>query len=195
MDKSTCSWVSIHAPTGGATASEFRKRYNRFVSIHAPTGGATVTVRPGHPMPRCFNPRPYGRGDATISQWSSVPCRFQSTPLREGRQRRSGRIPRPPCFNPRPYGRGDITKPLIFTRYLSFNPRPYGRGDGTYDHKPFEPKVSIHAPTGGATSVLAFSVRLVSFNPRPYGRGDNCGAFWKVRLRLFQSTPLREGRQ
>ena len=36
------AFVSIHAPTGGATNAEVTQHHHTYVSIHAPTGGATL---------------------------------------------------------------------------------------------------------------------------------------------------------
>ena len=98
--------VSIHAPTRGATLVGVQWFVVRVVSIHAPTRGATpgcvvlgpsmvfqsTPLQEGRPERsihttayRCFNPRPYKRGDNTCL----------------------GLILFPISFNPRPYKRGD----------------------------------------------------------------------------------------
>jgi len=82
---------------------------------------------------RGFNPRPCARGDLPDYRLQRVtgvsihaPARgatkdknplfdrveFQSTPLREGRQRRTHQGHRYRCFNPRPCARGDIIRGL-----------------------------------------------------------------------------------
>ena len=54
--------VSIHAPTGGATALVVVCIVFAAVSIHAPTGGATKTNQPPTLQPS-FNPRAHGGRD------------------------------------------------------------------------------------------------------------------------------------
>jgi len=102
--------------------------------------------------------------------------RFQSAPLREGRQpEHSQEISLPYQFQSAPLREG---RPGPQFRSLGsvgrFNPRPCARGDSAW----FERR---RMATGG-------------FNPRPCARGD---ALWSGRqrgLQRFQSAPLREGR-
>ncbi len=54
--------VSIHAPTGGATPEGGQRFYCMAVSIHAPTGGATRSSRQLF-NPVGFNPRSHGGSD------------------------------------------------------------------------------------------------------------------------------------
>ena len=42
--------------------------------------------------------------------------------------------------------------------------------------------------------VVLEAVRVDNFNSRPSARGDNGGDFTLLELRIFQFTPLREGR-
>ena len=56
--------------------------------------------------------------------------------------------------------------------------------------------VSIHAPARGATFSNSFMSLLQScFNPRPCARGDGITVSGTGSNLVFQSTPLREGRQ
>ena len=55
-------------------------------------------------------------------------------------------------FNPRSYERSDIGKYNIMYFHISFNPRSYERSDEYKLGITGEFKVSIHAPTKGATS-------------------------------------------
>ena len=144
------------------------------ISIHAPAGGATLPVRA-----------------------PCAGCRFQFTPLREGRPKSliicNCSIP---YFNSRPCGRGDPrdtqVSPLSYefqftplregrrwtaqsTPILShFNSRPCGRGDLVRRPHILQPQfISIHAPAGGATDAHALTHTAPPyFNSRPCGRGD-----------------------
>ena len=56
-------------------------------------------------------------------------------------------------------------------------------------------EVSIHAPARGATPRRKPLPRgRACFNPRPRERGDQTVSAPNIRMRLFQSTPPREGR-
>ena len=86
---STMKKISIHAPTRGATSSEYDTQYKRTIfqstllqeerhsmynnmksqieiSIHAPTRGATIRILLRSPLPHYFNPRSYKRSDLKI---------------------------------------------------------------------------------------------------------------------------------
>ena len=55
--------------------------------------------------------------------------------------------------------------------------------------------ISIHAPARGATSTTHYSTAMSGyFNSRPCERGDLAHYILYYPLRLFQFTPLREGR-
>ena len=166
-----CQQVSIHAPTGGATRGNLQGQAAEHVSIHAPTGGATqlngqINLFLG------FNPRPYGRGDGP---WIKPCCRsgvsihaptggatgpgsrtrshwmFQSTPLREGRHMVGWTTRMVSMFQSTPLREGRRWRREILSILRSFNPRPYGRGDTVPRESRPRDRVSIHAPTGGAT--------------------------------------------
>ena len=56
--------------------------------------------------------------------------------------------------------------------------------------------ISIHAPTRGATAIaLVFMWWGVNFNPRSYKRSDVGAVLWLLQMKLFQSTLLQEERQ
>ncbi len=160
--------VSIHAPAGGGDlAGLYRPEQRRWFQSTPPRGGRPyaslarrVLVR-FNPRPRgggdllrvgddCrpprFNPRPRGGGDSPFSVALKFSLRFQSTPPRGGRQQR-----RRASWSP-----------------LGFNPRPRGGGATICSRKPplARPKVSIHAPAGGATigALLPGHVQLVSIH-------------------------------
>ena len=98
---------------------------------------------------------------------------FQFTPLREGRRQPGGKRRNTHDFNSRPSARGDV--------------RAASRGRGLC--------ISIHAPPRGATGVSAsrssVSLRIsIHAPPRGATARQNVGDC----IRVFQFTPLREGR-
>ena len=100
-------YVSIHAPTGGATVPKmvrstetrcFNPRAHggrdincrnkgsfENVSIHAPTGGATFSHLFNSTRSFCFNPRAHGGRDQRAHHQSACKKRFQSTRPRGAR--------------------------------------------------------------------------------------------------------------
>ena len=140
-----------------------------------------------------FNSRPSARGDEQISMMpvetdisihapprgatgKTQPhvehCRFQFTPLREGR--------------------------LRWRRLASstnhFNSRPSARGDRRFLDDLQKQQISIHAPPRGATvhHIVPIEERPISIHAPP--RGATAGADGNFHHSLFQFTPLREGR-
>ena len=78
-------------------------------------------------------------------------CAFQSTPPRGGRPA----LPRP------------------LSRCWRFNPRPHAGGDRLRQRQFRPQRVSIHAPTRGATQTIhSFGLFRWCFNPRPHAGGD-----------------------
>ena len=176
--------------------------------------------------------------------WESAFCRdhrkFQSTLLQEERQFRNGFVMIRSYFNPRSYKRSDIWTTSSIEDHSDFNPRSYKRSDvykndrdtcgsnfnprsykrsdqGIYSKRKYL-KISIHAPTRGATmnSTKYVSNMLISihaptrgatrtsdvfcgtaddFNPRSYKRSDLLHTCHLVALLIFQSTLLQEERQ
>ena len=100
----------------------------------------------------CFNPRPHAGGDKRSELCMHLFILFQSTPPRGGRRPRGP----PPAYRD------------------GFNPRPHAGGDSLSNHRiNVLPRVSIHAPTRGATirRIIQFYGSM-SFNPRPHAGGD-----------------------
>ena len=96
----------------------------------------------------------------------------QFTPLREGRHMATCFITISYYFNSRPSARGDLSDSLSQISWRHFNSRPSARGDQILKRHPIGKPISIHAPPRGATFGI---VEL-----------DNS--------KIFQFTPLREGR-
>jgi len=144
--------------------------------------------------------------------------KFQSTPLREGRQWEPSRTATGIRVSIHAPARGATRGESIMAKTKSsFNPRPCARGDYRIHHVVGTRHVSIHAPARGATSERFYArcrenvsihapargatARLlrkrsitISFNPRPCARGDAGEDIDVYRGTKFQSTPLREGR-
>ncbi len=150
---SHASWVSIHAPAGGATSPAYRKTAQKRVSIHAPAGGATQEIEkiiqrsrvsihaPAggatwnvHFPPdrcKCFNPRARGGRDKMAATDAIGTAMFQSTRPRGARHPKSTeRAKKVESFNPRARGGRDKNRRKDMGRHQL---------------------VSIHAPAGGAT--------------------------------------------
>ena len=141
--------ISIHAPPRGATTRHSAGRWCRhFNSRPSARGDCLVAIN--FAKPRNFNSRPSARGDS-FGAISAIVCKFQFTPLREGR---------PYCDDEMKY---------VFL-------------------------ISIHAPPRGATvhGVCWGYWNLISIHAPP--RGATVRLIHQSGLRLFQFTPLREGR-
>ena len=150
--------VSIHAPTWGATLDNAFHNAFAIVSIHAPTWGATGLLCSTTPLvwfqstlPRgerrvidsirlmslCFNPRSHVGSDPAAT---------------------SGHRP-DASFNPRSHVGSDCQPIKPETPAASFNPRSHVGSDVTA--LKFYPvrRVSIHAPTWGATEIHEYLER------------------------------------
>ena len=141
--------ISIHAPPRGATLVANGSSVLLMISIHAPPRGATS-------------------GGLT----SLAGCRFQFTPLREGRQDgHPAGFRRPVYFNSRPSARGDEKR--VNSRLLPFyfNSRPSARGDLGIPTVPCIRLISIHAPPRGATQKISkkCDLPLISIHAPPRG--------------------------
>ena len=188
--------VSIHAPTKGATDFNMSTIYILHVSIHAPTKGATLS----------------GSGTAQRSGT------FQSTLLRKERHYGNRQTPNPLIgFNPRSYERSDASVTPNGAFGGGFNPRSYERSDWLYMAIICVVKVSIHAPTKGATHLKCPTTLLlgVSIHAPTKGatmteksrskglfvsihaptKGATSEANVNVKENVFQSTLLRKERQ
>ena len=185
------------------------------ISIHAPPRGATLVfcssfafcpfqftpLREGRRYTRAtswiqsnFNSRPSARGDANV-QPLLLGNKFQFTPLREGRQRSSRQIRRACYFNSRPSARGDSTKSRASSGSTNFNSRPSARGDFCSSGRTWVSAISIHAPPRGATRGVRNSLGDKIFQFTPLREGRRLRFLHAPHSLLFQFTPLREGRR
>src|SRR5690554_4870878 len=101
-------------------------------------GATSLLLRSCHSC-RCFNPRPYARGDEAegIKKWITM------------------------CFNPRPYARGDATSyGFVETVHVSIHAPMRGATPVSTARLKLL-YVSIHAPMRGATHVVTSFFDLV----------------------------------
>ena len=187
--------ISIHAPPRGATFPASESPGVGKISIHAPPRGATHRAPAGDSRNRYFNSRPSARGDAGATQCVAAADKFQFTPLREGRQHGGADRPTQHHFNSRPSARGDATSPDTTTgRDISIHAPPRGATFCGFSTT-FTLQISIHAPPRGATHPGGASRHAqANFNSRPSARGDENGHEKERKKKIFQFTPLREGR-
>ena len=188
------------------------------ISIHAPTRGATTSPSHRAALRPDFNPRSHERSDNINFHFVYViyisihaPTRgatkqkahchgaalFQSTLPRE--ERRSFRLNyfRQRYFNPRSHERSDLCAGLSLYLCTRISIHAPTRGaTKSVDSGDMMSEISIHAPTRGATFVAHIRIRiLMYFNPRSHERSDNNKYNNLTNSRLFQSTLPREERQ
>ena len=122
---------------------------------------------------------------------------FQFTPLREGRHLYTRAVCLCLDISIHAPPRGATLRRTRFWRLARyFNSRPSARGDDCNHHGRGDGTViSIHAPPRGATAAASTMAGLSSyFNSRPSARGDAHPHSCIRTARIFQFTPLREGR-
>ena len=126
------------------------------ISIHAPTRGATATVKRWIGMIFNFNPRSHKGSDIIRSCLRQRHWKFQST-LPQGERRE---MDMPGTCN-----------------HWHFNPRSHKGSDGFFRAASESLKISIHAPTRGATSIAGSRYQIrINFNPRSHKGSDRkCG--------------------
>ena len=161
-------YVSIHAPTRGAT--RLRTKVTEFgkVSIHAPTRGATNSLFHYSYIQQCFNPRTHEGCDGSIRSSEFFVHVSIHAPTRGATEK--------PDFQNRPSPQFQSTHPRgvrpqspthSTAHYRCFNPRTHEGCDLTVCPFPhLFTDVSIHAPTRGATIILRnlFSISGVSIH-------------------------------
>ena len=211
--------ISIHAPTRGATISNYMQIASRKISIHAPTRGATSTCEARYIISLYFNPRSYKRSDFLLHNSA---CPHVN-------------------FNPRSYKRSDtideeyglieiyisIHAPtrgatlLILKRiYIlgNFNPRSYKRSDTSdtekdlytwefqstllqeerlcikqnYHDQPKFQSTLLQEERRSGSEVLHRHIYISIHAPT---RGATDAALELNSIRVFQSTLLQEERQ
>ena len=144
-------WVSIHAPTRGATPTNVVRQDGLIVSIHAPTRGATTRHRSQPPcLDRFQSTHPHG----VRLNWQMESDRYGGFNPRThtGCDRAAlHTISTIGGFNPRTHTGCDNDKSEIVNFMFSFNPRTHTGCDAILSTLCKAVSVSIHAPTRGAT--------------------------------------------
>ena len=182
--------ISIHAPTWGATfyLAEMMS-YLAFQSTHP--RGVRRTYNPASDVTTTFqstHPRGVRR---ILSMVSNVMRQFQSTHPRGVRQLpRERRDPVPRFQSTHPHGVRPTSSLKSMTGY-DFNPRTHVGCDSTTLPTPLEIKISIHAPTWGATKSCSGTIASEIFQST-HPRGVRLSGGQGVVMRLsFQSTHPR----
>ena len=166
--------ISIHAPPRGATHGGGVLLVSlEMISIHAPPRGATK--RHSTSWKRSlfqFTPLREGRLTQLCDTWTE--SEFQFTPLREGR-----------------------LEPVHHAPHYEhdFNSRPSARGDGYIGQGDKSDLISIHAPPRGATRRRGRQRKQSPISIHAPPRGATAAGTDKGNTKLFQFTPLREGRR
>ena len=144
--------ISIHAPTRGATSYVSEKIYTYFISIHAPTRGATGAE--GHILQWFIRISIHAptRGATNHSFQNFLTVRFQSTlPQGERRSRKRKQKRSTKNFNPRSHKGSDILEIQVRRiQRISIHAPTRGATINTSKPRP-DLVISIHAPTRGAT--------------------------------------------
>ena len=164
--------VSIHAPTRGATIFTERYRAREWFQSTRPRGARPRRRNKCH-RNRSFNPRAHaGRDPDRGSCLYYKP--FQSTRPRGARPLHLSTLSASPCFNPRAHaGRDDLATVMSDAQEFQ-STRPRGARRKTRGMRGHE-KVSIHAPTRGATISRCMIDSGWGFNPRAHaGRDSRC---------------------
>ena len=127
---STPKYISIHAPTRGATVGDAICLYELIISIHAPTRGATSYTGGYGGSVTDFNPRSHEGSDGIVTHSLHLRQIFQST-LPRGERRQTMKSAWQPT---------------------DFNPRSHEGSDNLFHFVSPNCSISIHAPTRGATT-------------------------------------------
>ena len=84
---------------------------------------------------------------------------------------------------------------LLGAHLHNFNPRSHERSDSQQSELITMLRISIHAPTRGATCAGRYKTgRFRNFNPRSHERSDCAAGGYAVYVFVFQSTLPREER-
>ena len=163
---------------------------------------------------RCFNPRTHEGCDITPLPWHCPRKRFNPR-THEGCDGGTDiTSARPLSFNPRTHEGCDNTSLCFFGQCQSFNPRTHEGCDTSDDYDFEELRVSIHAPTRGATlstvgdcirarfqsthprgvrriSTLFKKLSSGSFNPRTHEGCDNARVYLLFIFNVSIHAPTR----
>ena len=144
------------------------------ISIHAPTRGATLRRREQTKQIRDFNPRSH-EGSDLHRQLLIFSRRY---------------------FNPRSHEGSDFSTAILAHLAENFNPRSHEGSDNKMATLLVPYRISIHAPTRGATLLLAQQLPQGSdFNPRSHEGSDIRTKVILICPVQFQSTLPRGERR
>ncbi len=146
-----CNEFQSTRPRGARPLNPFCQRIALCVSIHAPTWGATVKSRICR---KCFRVSIHApTWGATVNKACRAPCcRFQSTRPRGARPDPPARSSATRSFNPRAHVGRDLKDAQIVSGLVKVSIHaPTWGATGWTSSCGFSHRVSIHAPTWGAT--------------------------------------------
>ncbi len=172
-------FISIHAPTRGATMLLYKAQTEIPISIHAPTRGATVThsgvgrsdgnfnprshegsdVSHGCVQPdgRDFNPRSHEGSDDGCTKKCGESMISIHAPTRGATFADISYRTHISNFNPRSHEGSDALSAVLLPALLPISIHAPTRGATLYKKETvFLPDISIHAPTRGATKEFPF---------------------------------------
>ena len=164
------------------------------ISIHAPTRGATKSSLKWMISVYDFNPRSYKRSDYLFNFCCFYAFLSIHAPTR-GATPNCRIFPSINSFNPRSYKRSDKTEMVKAVRWISFNPRSYKRSDTFVKGLKDAIKLSIHAPTRGATNASSTASADSIFQSTFLQEERQFLSFASGSYFYFQSTLLQEERQ
>ena len=165
--------------------------------------------------PFLFQFTPLREGRRTSSRIAARCKLFQFTPLREGRLFGEMLLNWLQNFNSRPSARGDMLSRRLGGSQANFNSRPSARGDSIFMRTFCDDEFQFTPLREGRPPPESLYIAGTYFNSRPSARGDVSFSAFCVGLkisihapprgatsafspgfarRLFQFTPLREGR-
>ena len=163
------SFISIHAPTWGATRKHFRKCHYHHISIHAPTWGATNSISMVLQISTNFNPRTHVGCDLTLFLIPIFLVNFNPR-THVGCDSGGHLLTCPtPHFNPRTHVGCDLSFLIVQINLRYFNPRTHV-GCDLVIHKclghtqNFNPRTHV----GCDFSVIYVLSAELYFNPRTH---------------------------
>ena len=148
------NWISIHAPTRGATLSAFFGIYYCFkFQSTLPREERLILISDFIAMHKFQStlPREERR---SVRHFDGIEPLFQSTLPREERLNSLECVGFPNNFNPRSHERSDSKQYDFKFNTENFNPRSHERSDPSPVSLVVTSIISIHAPTRGATNII-----------------------------------------
>ncbi len=142
-------YISIHAPTRGATLEKQYVNIQRDISIHAPTRGATQSCKGRNPFFQFQSTLP--QGERPIFEFYAI-GNSNFNPRSHKGSDLHGRLPEavPRYFNPRSHKGSDGHSLITSSPWYHFNPRSHKGSDRFRLLRLLPLLISIHAPTRGA---------------------------------------------